>query len=94
MRTSPGTALFEFKLVVFLLCLSVCLSVCVTRQGEDSVAAYIILNGRLRSVVKRTDGKKELVDEYGRGDLVGVVGSLGLTNQIHRLTCYDFNRLK
>ena len=46
------------------------------RQGDASSAAYIILNGRLRSVVKRTDGKKELADEYGRGDIVGVVSFL------------------
>ncbi|XP_019852919.1 PREDICTED: patatin-like phospholipase domain-containing protein 7 isoform X2 [Amphimedon queenslandica] len=43
------------------------------RQGEESTVAYIILNGRLRSVVKNEDGKKELADEYGRGETVGVV---------------------
>ena len=43
------------------------------RQGEESNVAYIILNGRLRSVVKNTEGKKELADEYGRGETVGVV---------------------
>jgi lysophospholipid hydrolase len=45
------------------------------KQGEESNVAYIILNGRLRSVVKNNDGKKELVDEYGRGETVGVVSS-------------------
>ena len=43
------------------------------RQGDESNIAYIILNGRLRSVVKNSDGKKKLVDEYGRGETVGVV---------------------
>lgn len=43
------------------------------RQGDEATAAYIILSGRLRSVVRRTDGKKELVDEYGRGEAIGVV---------------------
>ena len=43
------------------------------RQGDDANAAYIILNGRVRSVVKRADGKKELVDEFGRGETIGVV---------------------
>ena len=43
------------------------------RQGDEATAAYIILSGRLRSVVKRADGKKELVDEFGRGEAIGVV---------------------
>lgn len=43
------------------------------RQGDEANAAYIILSGRVRSVVKRTDGKKELVDEFGRGEAIGVV---------------------
>ena len=46
------------------------------RQGDEAEAAYIILNGRLRSVVKRSDGKKELVDEFGRGETIGVVSWL------------------
>ena len=29
-----------------------------------------MLNGRLRSVIQRGSGKKELVGEYGRGDLI------------------------
>lgn len=43
------------------------------RQGEESKTVYIILNGRVRSVVKNADGKKQLADEYGRGETVGVV---------------------
>ena len=46
------------------------------RQGDEADTAYIILNGRVRSVVKRPDGKKELVDEFGRGETIGVVGAL------------------
>lgn len=34
-----------------------------------------MLNGRLRSVIQRGSGKKELVGEYGRGDLIGVVST-------------------
>ena len=33
---------------------------------------FIVLNGRLRSVAQESD-KKSLVEEYGRGDLVGLV---------------------
>lgn len=43
------------------------------RQGDRSDCTYIVLNGRLRSVIQRGSGKKELVGEYGRGDLIGVV---------------------
>lgn len=43
------------------------------RQDDDSDCMYILLSGRLRSVLTRKDGKKELVGEYGKGDLVGVV---------------------
>uniref|UniRef100_G1PTR1 Patatin like phospholipase domain containing 6 n=1 Tax=Myotis lucifugus TaxID=59463 RepID=G1PTR1_MYOLU len=46
------------------------------RQGDRSDCTYIVLNGRLRSVIQRGSGKKELVGEYGRGDLVGVIRQL------------------
>lgn len=59
-----------------------CVCVCVLcRQGDEANAAYIILNGRVRSVVRRTDGKKELVNEFGRGETIGVV-SLPHTKQL------------
>eukprot|EP00069_Balaena_mysticetus_P005134 bmy_17830T0 len=45
-------------------------------QGDRSDCTYIVLNGRLRSVIQRGNGKKELVGEYGRGDLIGVVEAL------------------
>ena len=44
------------------------------RQGDDSDCLYIVLNGRLRSVVTQNK-KKELVGEHGRGELVGVVST-------------------
>lgn len=43
------------------------------RQDEKAESTAIVLSGRLRSVLTRADGKKEMVGEYGRGDLVGVV---------------------
>lgn len=43
------------------------------RQDEMSKSIYIVLNGRLRSVVKLEDGKKELVSEAGRGEIIGLV---------------------
>lgn len=45
---------------------------------QDSIAdsTYVVLSGRLRSVIKRRDGKKELVGEYGRGELMGIVETL------------------
>lgn len=45
----------------------------VYRQDEPSDCTYIVLNGRLRSVVTHPNGKKEIVGEYGKGDLIGVV---------------------
>uniref|UniRef100_A0AAY4F1E2 lysophospholipase n=1 Tax=Denticeps clupeoides TaxID=299321 RepID=A0AAY4F1E2_9TELE len=46
------------------------------RQDDQSDCTYIVLNGRLRSVICKANGKKELVGEYGRGDLIGVVEAL------------------
>uniref|UniRef100_H3BYQ9 lysophospholipase n=1 Tax=Tetraodon nigroviridis TaxID=99883 RepID=H3BYQ9_TETNG len=46
------------------------------RQDDQSDCTYIVLNGRLRSVIRKANGKKELVAEYGRGDLIGVVEAL------------------
>ncbi|KAM8793915.1 patatin-like phospholipase domain-containing protein 6 [Eudromia elegans] len=46
------------------------------RQGDRSDCTYIALSGRLRSVIQKGSGKKELIGEYGRGDLVGVVEAL------------------
>ncbi|XP_042334251.1 patatin-like phospholipase domain-containing protein 7 isoform X2 [Sceloporus undulatus] len=48
----------------------------VYRQGDSSDCTYIVLNGRLRSVIRMDDGKKHLTGEYGRGDLIGVVEAL------------------
>ena len=45
------------------------------RQGEQSNCIYIVLNGRLRSVVTLSSGKKELDREAGRGELMGVVST-------------------
>ena len=36
----------------------------------------MVLSGRLRSVVQRGDGRKELVGEFGRGELCGIVETL------------------
>ena len=45
----------------------------VYKQDETSDCTYIVLNGRLRSVVTNLDGKKKIVGEYGKGDLIGIV---------------------
>ncbi|XP_035706024.1 neuropathy target esterase sws-like isoform X1 [Folsomia candida] len=52
------------------------------RQGDESDCTFIVLSGRLRSVITRNDGKKQLVGEYGRGDLVGVVETLTRTKRM------------
>ncbi|KAH9507574.1 Patatin-like phospholipase domain-containing protein 7 [Bulinus truncatus] len=43
------------------------------RQGDSSDSIFIVLTGRLRSVITLVGGKKELVNEFGRGELVGIV---------------------
>ena len=40
------------------------------RQGDESDAIYIVLNGRLRNL-KTTNGKPKVIGEYGQGDSVG-----------------------
>ena len=45
------------------------------RQGDESDSTFIVLSGRLRSVITQSNGKKELVGEYGKGDLVGIVSN-------------------
>lgn len=52
----------------------------VYRQDDDSDSTYIVLSGRLRSVITDKNGKKELVGEYGKGDLIGVVSIIN-TNE-------------
>lgn len=51
------------------------------RQGDKSDSVYIVLTGRLRSVITLVGGKKELVGEYGRGELVGIVEVLTHTER-------------
>jgi len=51
------------------------------RQGDESDCTYIVLSGRLRSVITHQNGKKELVGEYGRGDMVGIVETLTLNSR-------------
>ncbi|KAG7303886.1 hypothetical protein JYU34_010791 [Plutella xylostella] len=45
----------------------------VYRQDEEAGSTLIVLSGRLRSVITHPNGKKELLAEYGKGDLVGIV---------------------
>ncbi|PGH06110.1 lysophospholipase NTE1 [Polytolypa hystricis UAMH7299] len=40
-------------------------------KGDESDAIYIVLNGRLRSVLDKGDGNISVTGEYGQGDSVG-----------------------
>jgi lysophospholipid hydrolase len=53
----------------------------VYRQDEPSDCTYIVLNGRLRSVITHANGKKEIVGEYGKGDLIGIVEMITESNR-------------
>lgn len=41
------------------------------RQGDESDAIYIVLNGRLRAIMEKDNGKLRVVGEYGQGESVG-----------------------
>ena len=43
----------------------------VHRQGEESDAIYIVLNGRLRAISEKKEGDMKVVGEYGQGESVG-----------------------
>ena len=60
------------------------------RQDEKSDCFYIVLNGRLRSIVTSPLGKKELVGEYGRGELVGIVEVLTQTERATTIMAIRF----
>jgi len=45
------------------------------RQGEEADCTYVVLSGRLRSVLNR-NGNRELAGEYGRGELCGIIETL------------------
>ncbi|XP_071517235.1 neuropathy target esterase sws isoform X2 [Panulirus ornatus] len=51
------------------------------KQGQPTDSTYIVLSGRLRSVITHKDGRKEVVAEYGKGDLVGIVELLTQTDR-------------
>ncbi|XP_032594957.1 neuropathy target esterase sws isoform X2 [Drosophila grimshawi] len=53
----------------------------VYRQDESSDSTYIVLSGRMRSVITQPNGKKEIVGEYGKGDLVGIVEMITETSR-------------
>ncbi|XP_064555367.1 neuropathy target esterase sws isoform X2 [Drosophila montana] len=53
----------------------------VYRQDESSDSTYIVLSGRMRSVITHPGGKKEIIGEYGKGDLVGIVEMITETSR-------------
>lgn len=68
--------------VLCLTCLQINTVIYIYRQGDESDCTFIVLSGRLRSVITQSNGKKELVGEYGKGDLVGIV-SIKITLQLN-----------
>jgi len=40
-------------------------------QGDESDAIYLVLNGRLRSILEGPNGKMTVIGEYGQGESVG-----------------------
>lgn len=54
------------------------------KEGDEADAIYIVLNGRLRSVVQQ-DGKTVKHGEYGQGDSVGELEVLTITKRPYTL---------
>lgn len=51
------------------------------KQNAKADCVYVVLSGRLRSVIKNVAGKNEMLAEYGRGDLTGIVETLMKTSR-------------
>ena len=68
--------------MAFLMIQSIRNSLFFFRQGDQADSVYIILNGRLRSVYVTEDGKKQLGDEYGKGEFVGLVSKFCRFNHL------------
>ena len=45
-------------------------------QNDEGDCTYVVLSGRLRSVIRHENNKKTPVAEYGHGDLTGIVETL------------------
>src|SRR5690348_9533057 len=41
------------------------------RQGDDCDSIYIVLNGRLRTILEKEPGKIEILGEFSQGESVG-----------------------
>eukprot|EP00124_Ichthyophonus_hoferi_P004017 Ihof_evm3s396 gene=Ihof_evmTU3s396 len=52
------------------------------RQDDESDSVYIVLNGRVRSVMTSEGGRKEFMDEFGRGESVGELELLTATKRV------------
>lgn len=50
-------------------------------QDEESDAIYIVLNGRLRSVVREEAGNMEVSEEFGQGESIGELEVLTLSKR-------------
>ena len=53
------------------------------RQGDSADGVFVVLSGRLRAAIAKSGnaGKKELVDEYIHGNMVGLVDVVTATNR-------------
>jgi len=48
-----------------------CLFVCLC-AGDMSDHLYIILNGRIRTIIEGKEGTKSVSGEFGKGELIGI----------------------
>ena len=69
----PGEYILTRKSYLYLLQLKS--GKALYKQGQIADSTYVVLAGRLRSVIKKGE-KRTLVGEYARGDLAGIVETL------------------
>ncbi|RXG56385.1 Neuropathy target esterase sws [Armadillidium vulgare] len=79
--TIPKNTLYAIIKETPRVVLHVANTVLIRMQGQASDSTYIVLSGRLRSVITHQNGRKEVVGEYGKGDLVGIVELLTQTER-------------
>ena len=71
--SDPGEYILTRKNYLYLLQLKS--GKALYKQGQIADSTYVVLAGRLRSVIKKGE-KRTLVGEYARGDLAGIVETL------------------
>uniref|UniRef100_A0A0N5AG90 Cyclic nucleotide-binding domain-containing protein n=1 Tax=Syphacia muris TaxID=451379 RepID=A0A0N5AG90_9BILA len=63
-----GQAVYRHIFIYLDICFKHCLLILYIKSGDTADSFFVVLSGRLRSVEKKT-----VVEEFGRGDIVGMI---------------------